>query len=208
MTAPAISGRIAAASVNAGGATISKVDVALTRDGVWTGFDGGATVNAIPATAKGRAKFENGVATVELDGGKATVQGIAASVTGKSVIENANGVTRSQALSLGGGGGTATVTGTVGEALAIEAKLAGIPASLANNFAAGLGAAGSVSGTVRVTAAPSAPSVAYDVRLAGAETSQTRSAGFGAMAITSAGTFSGGTLRFDATCLLYTSRCV
>ncbi len=199
MTAPAISGRIAAASVNAGGATISKVDVALTRDGVWTGFDGGATVNAIPATAKGRAKFENGVATVELDGGKATVQGIAASVTGKSVIENANGVTRIQALSLGVGGGTATVTGTVGEALAIEAKLAGIPASLANNFAAGLGAAGSVSGTVRVTGAPSAPSVAYDVRLAGAETSQTRSAGFGAMAITSAGTFSGGTLRFDAT---------
>jgi translocation and assembly module TamB len=198
LTAPAISGRIAAASVNAGGAAITKVDVALTRDGVWTGFDGGATVNDIPATARGRAKFENGAATVELDAGKATVQGIAASVVGKSTIENANGVTRIQGLALGVGGGTANVSGTVGDALAIEAQLAGISASLANSFAPGLGAAGTVSGTVRVTGAPASPSIAYDVRLTSAEVAQSRAAGFGAMSIASSGTFAGGTLRFDA----------
>jgi translocation and assembly module TamB len=199
MAAPAISGRIAAGSVDAGGAKITAVNVALTRDGVWTGFDGGATVNAIPATAKGRAKFENGTATVELDAGRATVQGIAASIARKSVIESANGVTRIQSLALGVGGGTANVSGTVGDTLAIEAQLAGIPASLANNFSPGLGAAGTVSGTVRVTGAPSAPSVNYDVRLAGAQIEQSRSAGFGAMSISSNGTFAGGTLRFDAT---------
>jgi translocation and assembly module TamB len=199
LTAPAISGRISAESVNAGGTAITKVDVDLTRDGAWTGFDGGATVNDIPATARGRAKFENGAATVELDGGTATVQGVAASVVRKSVIVNANGATRIDNLALGVGGGTANVSGTVGDTLAIEAQLAGIPASLANNFAAGLGAAGTVSGTVRVTGAPASPSIAYDVRLTSAEVAQSRAAGFGAMAIVSSGTFAGGTLRFDAT---------
>lgn len=199
LAAPSVSGRVEAQSVMSGGTAVSDIGVTLTRDGVWTGFDGGATVNGIPATAKGRAKFENGVATVELDGGKATVQGVAAAIAGKSVIENANGITTVQRLTVGVGGGTATVSGTAGKDLALGVELAGIPASVANNFAPGLGAAGAVSGTVRVTGTPAAPNVAYDVRLAGAETSQSRAAGFGQMNITSNGTFAGGTLRFDAT---------
>nr|WP_295462782.1 translocation/assembly module TamB domain-containing protein [Mesorhizobium sp.] len=197
LAAPAVSGRIRAGAVNAG-AAITAVDVALSRDGAWTAFDGSATVNGIPAKAAGRARFENGEATVELSRGGATVQGVAATIAAPSTIVNVGGVTRIDKLVLGLSGGTATVSGTAGETLALTAQLAKVPASIANGFAPGLGAAGTVSGTVRVSGAPSALSIGYDVRLAGAETSQTRSAGFGAMAIASTGTFAGGVLRFQA----------
>jgi translocation and assembly module TamB len=197
LAAPAVSGRIRAAAVHAG-AAITAVDVTLSRDGAWTGFDGGATVNGIPAKAAGRAKFEDGQATVELSRGGATVRGVAATIAAPSTIVNAGGVTRIDTLVLGLSGGTATVSGTAGDTLALTAQLARVPASIANGFAPGLGAAGTVSGTVRISGAPSAPTIGYDVRLAGAETSQTRSAGFGAMTVASTGTFEGGTLRFQA----------
>lgn len=197
--APAVAGRIQAQGVNAGTTAITGIDVSLTRDGVWTGFDGKATVNAIPAQAKGRAKYENGAATVELASGSATVQGVLASIAAPSTIINANGVTRLDRLVLAVGGGRATVTGTAAAQLAINAELASIPVSLANNFVPGLGADGTVSGTVRVTGAAANPSIAYDIRATGAQTAQTRGAGFGAMSVESTGTFANGTLSFNAT---------
>jgi translocation and assembly module TamB len=199
VVAPAVAGRIQAAGVNAGTTAVTGIDVALTRDGVWTGFDGQATANAIPAKATGRAKYENGVATVELTSGNATVQGVLASIAAPSTITNANGVTRIERLVLALGGGRATVSGTAGAQLAINAELAAVPVSLANNFVPGLGADGTVSGTVRVTGAPANPSIAYDVRATGAQTAQTRGAGFGAMAVDSTGTFANGALSFNAT---------
>ncbi len=198
-SAPAVAGRIQAAGVNAGATALSGIDVTLTRDGAWTGFDGKATANAIPAAAKGRAKYENGAATVELASGKATVQGVLASIAAPSTITHAGGVTRLERLVLALGGGRATVSGTVADQLAINAELASVPVALANNFAPGLGAEGAVSGTVRVTGAPANPSVAYNIRATGARTAQTRGAGFGAMSVDSDGTFANGALSFNAT---------
>lgn len=197
LAAPAVSGRIRAEALDAG-ARIAALDVALTQDGPWTGFDGGATVNGVPASANGRARIADGVVTVELAGGDATVQGLKVTIARPSVIVNSAGVTRIESLVLGLSGGTASVSGTAGERLDLSAQLAAVPASVANSFAPGLGAAGTVSGSVRVTGTPSAPSIGYDVRVAGARTSQTVSAGFGALDVASTGTFAGGTLRFDA----------
>ncbi len=197
LAAPAVSGRIRAEGLSAG-AAISALDVTLRQDGAWTGFDGGATVDGIPARAAGRARLDNGAAIVELTRGSATVQGLAISVARPSTIVNRNGLTRLGDLVLGLSGGTATVSGTAGERLDLSAQLAGVPASVANTFAPGLGAAGTVSGSVRVSGTAAAPNVAYDLRLSGAETAQSRAAGFGAMAIASSGTYAGGILRFQA----------
>src|SRR5690606_28899024 len=49
IAAPAVSGRVRADSVTSGTTVAQAIDVTLTRDGVWTGFDGGATVANIPA---------------------------------------------------------------------------------------------------------------------------------------------------------------
>ncbi|TIV46183.1 MAG: translocation/assembly module TamB, partial [Mesorhizobium sp.] len=90
------------------------------------------------------------------------------------------------------------VTGKVAQALDINANLARVPISLANSFSPGLDAAGSISGTVKVTGQPSTPSVAFNIDAAGVQTSQTRGAGLGGMNVSSSGTFAGNKLAFDA----------
>lgn len=198
LQAPAVSGNVRAAAIKAGETAVTGMDVGLTRDGAWTGFDGKATVGDIPAEAAGRAKYENGVATVELDGGKATVRGVAASVARKSTVVYADGVARIEELTLALSGGAARISGTAGETLDLDVALSDVPASLANSFSPGLGAGGTVSGTVAISGAADDPSVRFDLDLAGARTSQTTDAGFGPMAIDANGTFASGNLRFDA----------
>ena len=199
LKAPAISGKITAAGVNSGGTAISGIAVDLERDGEWTGFSGGATVKDIPAKAAGRVKVAGGTTTVELASGQATVQGLKATIAAPSSITIANGITTIGKLVLGLGGGTATVSGTVGQALAIDAVLAQVPLSLANAFSPGLEAAGTLSGSAKVTGAPADPKVTFDIKAAGVQTSQTRGAGFGGMGIAADGGFAGKKLSFTST---------
>ncbi|TJW00284.1 MAG: translocation/assembly module TamB [Mesorhizobium sp.] len=198
LAAPVISGKNRADSVTSGGTVIRGIDVDLTRDGDWTGFSGGATVKDIPTRAAGRVRITNGTTTVELTSGEATMRGIKAAIARASTITIANGTTSLDRLALNLGGGTATVSGKVGEALNLNATLARVPMSLANSFSPGLDAAGSISGTVKVTGAPANPAVAFKIDAAGVQTSQTRGAGFGGMGISSSGTYSGNRLTFDA----------
>jgi translocation and assembly module TamB len=198
MAAPVIAGTIRADSVVSGGTAVTGIDVDLKRDGDWTGFSGGATVKNIPAKATGRVKVANGTTTIELSSGQATVQGIRAAIAQASTVTIVNGATTLDKLVLNLGGGTATVTGKVGQALDIDANLARVPISLANSFSPGLDAAGSISGTVKVTGAPASPSVAFKIDASGVQTSQTRGAGLGGMNVSSSGTFAGNKLSFDA----------
>lgn len=198
LAAPVISGKIRADTLRSGGTVITGIDVDLKRDGDWTGFSGGATVKGIPAKAAGRVKVANGTTTIELASGQATVQGIKAAIAQASTVSIANGTTTLDRLVLNLGGGTATVTGKVGQALDINATLAKVPMSLANGFSPGLDAAGSISGTVKVTGAPASPAIAFNIDAAGVQTSQTRGAGVGAVSVSSSGTFAGNKLTFNA----------
>ncbi|PAQ03967.1 translocation/assembly module TamB domain-containing protein [Mesorhizobium mediterraneum] len=198
LAAPVISGKIRADSVTSGGTVIRGIDVDLTREADWTGFSGGATVKDIPARAAGRVRIASGTTTVELTSGEATMRGIKAAIAQASTITIANGTTNLDRLVLNLGGGTATVTGKAGQALDLNATLARVPISLANSFSPGLDAAGSISGTVKVTGAPANPAVAFKIDAAGVQTSQTRGAGFGGMGVSSSGTYSGNRLAFDA----------
>ena len=196
---PTISGQVRADAVNSGGTAVTGIAVDLTRDGDWTGFSGGATVKDIPAKAAGRVRVAEGTTTVELKSGQATFKGIKAAIAQPSTIAIKDGVTRLQKLVVGIGGGTATVTGTAGQALDLNVGLAGVPVAVANNFSPGLDAAGSVSGSVKVTGQASAPSVAYDIKGSGIALAQTRGAGMGGMGVASSGTFAANRLAFDAT---------
>lgn len=198
LAAPVVSGKIRADTVISGGTVISGIDVDLRRDGDWTGFSGGATVKGIPAKAAGRVKVAGGTTTIELASGQATVQGIKAAIAQASTVSIANGTTTLDRLVLNLGGGTATVTGKVGQALDINAVLARVPMSLANGFSPGLDASGSISGTVKVTGAPANPAVAFNIDAAGVQRSQTRGAGVGAVSVSSSGTFAGNKLAFNA----------
>lgn len=196
--APAVSGTVSAEGVTSGGTVVGGIAIDLKRDGEWTAFSGGATVKDIPAKAAGRVKAAGGTTTVELASGEASFRGVKASIAAPSTILIADGKTTLEKIVLAIGGGTATVTGSAGEALDISAALAGVPVAVANNFAPGLDAAGAVSGTVKVTGAAASPAVSYDIEASGLQVAQTRGAGLGALAVASSGTFQSNRLAFSA----------
>jgi translocation and assembly module TamB len=74
-------------------------------------------------------------------------------------------------------------------ALNINARAKAIPAGLANAFASGLGARGTISGTVVATGTPDAPAVRYDLAWKDAAVSQTATAGVSTMDVKASGTF-------------------
>lgn len=198
LAAPAISGRIRAGSVVSGGTNVGDVDVTLTRDGVWTGFSGGATVNAMPAKAVGRFKIQNGETVIELASGEATVNGMKIGVAKATTVAIKGGQTTLDKLALAVAGGNVIISGTVGQALALDVQLAGLPAAAANTFSPGLNAIGTISGTARVSGQTSKPEVGYTLRWVNAGTAQTAAAGLGPLSITSSGTFAGTALKFEA----------
>ena len=197
--APAVSGTIKADAVTSGGTAVTDVDIDLKQEGGWTAFSGGATVKDIPARAAGRVKVADGATTVELQSGQAVFKGVRATIAEPSTIIVKDGRTALERLVIGLGGGRAVVSGSVADALAIKADLAAVPVSIADNFAAGLNAAGTVSGTVNVVGPASAPVVKYDIRASNLELAQTRSAGLGGLGIASSGTFAGNRLDFTST---------
>jgi len=198
VAAPTVAGRIQATTVTSGTTVISGVDVRLTQQAGWTGFDGGATVADIPARAVGRVQVANGRTIIELASGEATVRGLKAALARASRVEIADGITRLDNVAVNVGGGTAVVAGTAGQTLNLDATLTAVPASVVNNFAPGLDAGGTISGKATVRGAPSSPSVNYSLNWTGAQTSQTRGAGLGGINVTSTGDFAGGRLNFQA----------
>ena len=179
--APAVTGKIRAKTVTSGTTVVQDVDVTLTQDGGWTGFDGGATVSDIPARASGPAEArgrQDDDRARRLAGRRCAAS--PAELARPSTVEIADGTTTLDKLALDLGGGSATVSGTAGEALNLNATVSGVPASVANSFAPGLSAAGTISGTAKVTGQPSDPSVGFSIDWKGAQTAQTRAAGFGA----------------------------
>lgn len=198
VAAPTVSGRVQAATVTSGKTVVKGIDVRLTQQAGWTGFDGGATVADIPARASGRVQVANGRTVIELATGEATVRGLRARLARASRVEIANGTTTLDKVALDIGGGNVVVSGTAGSTLNLNATLTAVPASVVNNFAPGLNAAGTISGTARVTGAAANPAVGYSFDWRGAQTAQTRAAGFGGFTINSSGDFSGGRLQFRA----------
>jgi translocation and assembly module TamB len=198
LASPAISGKIRAASVTSGATAINNVDVTLTRDGDWTGFSGGATVNAMPARAAGRVKIASGVTTIELASGDTTVNGMKVGIARATTVVVKDGQAVLDKLPLAISGGNVVVSGTAGETLALDIQLASLPAAAANTFSPGLNATGTISGTARVSGAASKPQIGYTARWTNAGTAQTAAAGLGSMTINSNGTFSGNRLEFQA----------
>ncbi|MGI6852308.1 translocation/assembly module TamB domain-containing protein [Mesorhizobium sp. 1B3] len=198
LASPAISGKIRAASVTSGATAINGVDVTLTRDGDWTGFSGGATVNAMPARAAGRIKIASGETTIELASGEATVNGMKVGIARATTVVIRDGQAVLDKLPLAISGGNVVVSGTAGETLALDIQLASLPAAAANAFSPGLNATGTISGTARVSGAASKPQIGYQARWTNAGTAQTAAAGLGSMTINSNGTFSGNRLEFQA----------
>lgn len=198
LLAPAVTGKIKAAAVTSGATILRAIDFSLTRDGAWTGFTGGAAVNDIAAKASGRLAIANGTTTIELASASASTRGVLATLERPTIVSVKEGTAALDRLALAVQGGRVEVTGTAGQQLNLNIRIAALPASVINAFVPGLGAAGAITGTARITGAAANPNIGYTLDWKGAQTVQTRDAGFGAMSIASSGTLDAGILQFTA----------
>jgi translocation and assembly module TamB len=81
--------------------------------------------------------------------------------------------------------------------LDINAQATSVPASLANAFVPGLGARGTITGTVTAAGTPQAPAVRYDLTWADAAVEQTATAGLSSLQVRATGEYSGDTVTLE-----------
>lgn len=197
LQALAINGKVSADSVNAGAAAISGLNATIGHSGTTTQFDVNGRYDNAPLVVKGSADTGGSPMTVRVDAFSAAPKGIAVRLEKPSTIAIQNGTARISGLTIITGEGRVEVNGTAGSTLDINADIRSLPASLANAFATGLDAAGSISGTVSAKGAASNPAVDYNLNWTNAEVAQTRAAGLAALGIKANGRFAGGTLQID-----------
>ena len=93
--------------------------------------------------------------------------------------------------------GNVAVTGTTIGDVKVDAALANVPASIANNFVADLAAEGTITGTLSATGSLSAPAADFDLNWKNAATSHTKRAGLAGLGVTASGRFADNKLDFD-----------
>ena len=149
LSAPAISGKVRAATVTSGTTIIRDIDVDVDprrrRGPASTAARRSATSRRPP---RGGSRSPMARPSSNSHRGR---RRFAASrpVAHASTIEIAGGTTTLDRLALNLGGGSVVVSGTAASALDLNATLSAVPASIANTFSPGLDAAGTISGTAK-----------------------------------------------------------
>lgn len=182
-------GSIRAATIASGSNRIADLGLTFTQQGSRTDFDLKSTYDNAPLTANGNVETSGGQTTVSLDTFAGAPRTIPVKLASPTKIVIKDGVASLNGLTIQTGGGSVTVDGTAGQALNINARIANLPASLANVFAPTLSAEGVISGTVTVTGRATSPVVAFQTNWSGAATSQTKSAGLAPLGIKADGKF-------------------
>ncbi|MBB3385808.1 MULTISPECIES: translocation/assembly module TamB domain-containing protein [unclassified Rhizobium] len=182
-------GSIRADTIASGANRIADLNLTFTQQGSRTDFDLKSAYDNAPLTTRGSVETAGGQTTVNLDSFAGAPRTIPVKLASPTKIVIKDGIASLNGLTLQTGGGSVIIDGTAGQALNINAKIANLPASLANVFAPTLAAEGVISGTVAVTGKAASPSVIFQTNWSGAATSQTKSAGLAALGIKADGKF-------------------
>ena len=193
----AISGTVRAERIASGENRLDGLKLDFSREGQNTGFDLSGRLDGAPLVTKGAVIQRDGGLDVALQAFEAAPRRIALKLSKPTTIGVSNGVAALNGLTIQAGKGSVAVSGRAGETLDLSVRLNALPAALVNNFAAALGAEGSISGTVTVKGRAAAPVVDYALDWSGAQTSQTRGAGIGALTINAKGAFANNQVRLD-----------
>ncbi|MFB2566811.1 translocation/assembly module TamB domain-containing protein [Rhizobium sp. IMFF44] len=182
-------GSIRADTIASGANRIAELNLTFTQQGSHTDFDLKSAYDNAPLTTHGSVETAGGQTTVNLDSFAGAPRTIPVKLASPTKIVIKDGIASMNGLTLQTGGGSVTVDGTAGQALNINAKIANLPASLANVFAPTLAAEGVISGTVAVTGKATSPAVVFQTNWSGAATSQTKAAGLAQLGIKAEGKF-------------------
>ncbi len=195
---PGVTGTIAGRNISAGAIVLDRVDGTAEQSGGESRFEVTARGAGTNADIAGSVRPAGGGFAIGLSRARITHAEADLALAEPASIQINNGAARLDGLTITAGGGRVAITGTAGDKLDLAVRIFGLPAALANGFVPDLGAAGTLTGTVDITGASSAPDVKFDTNLTGASITAVRNAGLPALNIASAGTFADSLLRLNA----------
>ena len=191
---PQASGTVSASGLLAGGTRLASLAATAKSDGTRTDF----TLDArLPGTAKDGVAAAGSLAAVaagfdltlsRLDG---SYSGLKTSLVRPARLTYANAIARLDEVALALGSGSLVIQGTAGETLNLNGTLKSVPVALANAFSPGLGLAGTLSGSVKVSGAASAPVASWQLTGAGLSAAALASNGIAPLGLDSRGSFQG-----------------
>jgi translocation and assembly module TamB len=186
-----IGGTVRAASVISGTNRLSSLDAAFDNSGDTTNFDVKGNYDGAPLTVAGALQSKPEGLSVRIDKFAASPRKIPVKLSAPVTISTGGDGAKFQGLKIAAGKGSITVDGVAGRNLDLKIKVASLPASLANTFAGGLDASGTIGADATVTGSPEHPQVNFTVNWQNAMTSQIRSAGLSALTVDAKGKLDG-----------------
>ncbi|MGV3651872.1 MAG: translocation/assembly module TamB domain-containing protein [Devosia sp.] len=194
---PAINGTATGSGLVAGGVEASRFSVMARRAGASTGFEGqadlatGASVSAAGSLSPiGEAGYRLALERASLVQG-----GLTARLAQPTAFAIDDGRVSLDRVQLDVGGGRLVATGTAGEALDIAVSLEALPLSAANAIQPGLGLAGTVSGSGRITGSASDPQASFSLAGTGIGATAIEPFGIAPLRFTAQGNFADNALR-------------
>ncbi|QIB32414.1 translocation/assembly module TamB domain-containing protein [Ancylobacter pratisalsi] len=197
---PLINGTVDLAAVDLSGVVIesAKLDAKGTTAG--TNLTLNALAQGIQLRTTGRLDPLGGDgARLRLDQLSAARGRVSVNTTAPVTFTLANGTITIDRLALSAGGGTATISGKVGETLDLTVDARALPLSLAEIAVPNLNLSGTLAARARVTGTPSRPSGTYEVTINRLNTPDITNTGAGPFDITARGTLADGRATINST---------
>ncbi len=189
-------GRIEGSALQAGDDfVVDTVAGTLSGRGDTVGFDLDLRLLGGTATAggSGEVRMLDGEYRIDLAALSLAKAGETITLTEPAQLAFADGTISTNLLALRSNSGRAVITGSAGEALALDARLDGISLGLVELVAPALNLGGTLRGNVAVTGTAAAPSANFDVSVANLTSPDLASRGLPALDVTARGTFANNT---------------
>jgi translocation and assembly module TamB len=192
---PMLDGTLEGSSIAFGDIGIERLSGQASSAGEETRFalDSRLATGADISAAGNLARLPDGLRLV-LERAALDQSGISARLTSPASVTMAGDVITIAPTELTVGGGRVRVGGTVADVIAIDVDINGLPLSIANAVSPGLGLAGSVDGTARVTGSASNPQVRFSASASGLDASALSGLGVAPFSASTEGSFADNTV--------------
>jgi len=187
---PQIDGTLEGANIRAAGVTIGTLSAQASRNGEATAFSGraaldnGAQISAAGSLSPLAAGYRLALDRADLTQGQLSArlaQPTALAINGDTVTLDA--------VRFDVGSGSVTATGTAGQTLDIALNVNALPLSIANAIQPGLGLAGTVDGSARITGSGSDPRASFQFTGSGINAAAIGEFGIAPLQFTANGSF-------------------
>ncbi|MDI4657983.1 translocation/assembly module TamB domain-containing protein [Xanthobacter autotrophicus] len=190
--APVLDGTVRLRAVNAGGMDISQADLTAKGAAAGTSLNLDAVVNGATLTTAGLLTPRDGTIGFRLDRLNLARSGTSITNAAPANFRWSGDTLAIDRLTLTTRGGSASVSGRAGAALALDVTLTILPLALADLAAPGLGLSGTLSGSARLDGPAAAPTGTYSLTMARVSTRDLSANGIGPLDVRADGRFADG----------------